>query len=111
MCYNNFIGWCYLMNEDNDTIIYCNRCGAKMKSSSRYCMKCGNLNYDHEANKDLKYMQPKEEQTYQVGSGKMINTSLENGKQNLNIAHNTGNDKSCFFVNFKHQSTLEGKSS
>ena len=71
-------------NKDNDTIIYCSRCGAEMKSSSRYCMKCGNLNYDHEANKDLKHIQPKEEKNiYQIGSGETINDYHNNGKQNL----------------------------
>lgn len=89
------------MDNDNDTIIYCSRCGAEMKSSSRYCMKCGNLNYDHEANKDLKRIQPKEERrVYQVGSGETINVSSDNGGNNLSIAQNTYNDKNCFLVNF-----------
>ena len=42
-------------NENgSEYAIYCSRCGAKMSSNSRYCMKCGNLNYDHEANKSMK---------------------------------------------------------
>ena len=33
--------------NDNSYTIFCSRCGAEMKSSARYCMKCGNLNPDH----------------------------------------------------------------
>ena len=88
------------MNDD-DRIIYCSRCGAEMKSSSRYCMKCGNLNYDHEANKSIRYLQPKEEQkAYQVGSGNSLfqnNTSVSNS---VRVSSNVGNDKICFLVNY-----------
>ena len=38
------------MNDDGYTV-FCARCGAEMNSNSRYCMKCGYLNPDHEANK------------------------------------------------------------
>ena len=44
------------MNDEQGSTIYCSRCGAEMKSTSRYCMKCGNLNYDHEDNKDYVYV-------------------------------------------------------
>lgn len=35
-------------------IIICGRCGAEMKKDSRYCMKCGNLNYEHKENAFMK---------------------------------------------------------
>ena len=48
------------MNENNyssvseDKIIFCSNCGAEMKLSSRYCMKCGTLNYEHPSNESMK---------------------------------------------------------
>ena len=39
------------MNDEE--MIYCSRCGEAMKASSRYCMKCGNLNYDHPENREV----------------------------------------------------------
>ena len=49
------------MNESKDKgyIIYCSRCGAEMNSNSRYCMKCGNLNYNHSANANMKSIKKK----------------------------------------------------
>lgn len=89
------------MNNEEDTIIYCSRCGAEMKSSSRYCMKCGNINYDHEANQSLRHLQPKEEkQVYQIGGGQSLINNEITGVQNFNVVHNTGNAKVCFFVNY-----------
>ena len=38
----------------NNDVIYCNRCGAPMKKNQRYCMKCGNLNYDHPDNRSMR---------------------------------------------------------
>ena len=58
------------MNDDGGFTIYCSRCGAEMSSNSRYCMKCGNLNYDHEANKNMRRYKPKKEKKV---SGKFIN--------------------------------------
>lgn len=89
------------MNNEEDTIIYCSRCGAEMKSSSRYCMKCGNINYDHEANQSLRYLQPKEEkQVYQIGSGQSLINNEITGVQNISVVHNIGNGKVCFLVNY-----------
>lgn len=34
--------------------IICARCGAYMKRDARYCMKCGNLNYNHQDNSLMK---------------------------------------------------------
>ena len=59
------------MNEEKN-IIYCSRCGAEMSDNSRYCMKCGNLNYNHEANKGMRpFIENQADETYQVGSGKL----------------------------------------
>ena len=35
-------------------LITCSRCGSEMKKDSRYCMKCGNLNYAHQDNQFMK---------------------------------------------------------
>lgn len=42
--------------EQNNIADYitCSRCGADMKKDSRYCMKCGNLNYAHQDNQFMK---------------------------------------------------------
>lgn len=82
-------------NEENGYIIYCPRCGAEMNSNSRYCMKCGNLNSDHEANKSMQPYIKDNENSYQVGSGQFISN---NGIQ-TSIGNNTGNRKLCFIVN------------
>lgn len=83
-------------NEDKGYTIYCSRCGAEMNSNSRYCMKCGNLNTDHEANESMKPYIKDNENSYQVGSGSFIN----NNELQTSIGNNTGNKKLCFIVNF-----------
>ena len=84
------------MNDDNGYTIYCSRCGEPMNSNSRYCMKCGNLNYDHPANKNMQKFINKDNNNYQVGEGKIISEkSLE-----VSEATNTGNPTLCFIVNF-----------
>ena len=50
------------MNDDGGYTIYCPKCGAAMSSTARYCMKCGTLNYDHEANKNMLRYLPKKKQ-------------------------------------------------
>lgn len=46
------------MNGVNSTtssnMVSCPRCGEPMKADQRYCMKCGNLNYNHPANQGMK---------------------------------------------------------
>lgn len=39
---------------DDNQKIFCSVCGAEMLISSRYCMKCGALNYDHPSNSSMK---------------------------------------------------------
>ena len=70
--------------DNKDYTIYCSRCGAEMKASSRYCMKCGNLNYDHPDNASMKKIlgkEQKEASSYQVGSGKFILRTIQEVKQ------------------------------
>ncbi len=86
--------------NDNDYTIFCSRCGAEMKSSARYCMKCGNLNPDHPENKSMEKFIPKS-QGYFVGSGKSIVGTLDpNNGLILSVANNTGSSKMCFLLTF-----------
>ena len=86
--------------NDNSYTIFCSRCGAEMKSSARYCMKCGNLNPDHPENKSMEKFMPKS-QGYFVGSGKSIVGALDpNSGLILSVANNTGSSKMCFLLTF-----------
>lgn len=86
--------------NDNDYTIFCSRCGAEMKSSARYCMKCGNLNPDHPENKTMEKFIPKS-QGYFVGSGKSIVGALDpSSGLILSVANNTGSSKLCFLLTF-----------
>ena len=89
--------------SDSLDIIYCSRCGSEMKADSRYCMKCGNLNPDHPANKNmLKYIKNKQD-NYQIGKGKMISEVYEAGNSTdvkTIVGLNTGNFTICFLLNF-----------
>ena len=86
-------------NEENDYTIYCPRCGAEMKSSSRYCMKCGNLNYDHTANENMRpFIKEEKKSTYQVGSGKFLVQNSSNNQLQTGFANNTGNKLLGFMI-------------
>lgn len=90
------------MNQDNMKI-YCPRCGSEMNSNSRYCMKCGYLNANNEANQNMQQYIPKQEvNSYQIGSGQNINQPVvSNNNQIVNsIATDTGNKLICFLVNY-----------
>ncbi len=87
--------------DDNAPVVYCSRCGAEMKSNSRYCMKCGNLNYDHSANQDMrKYIKEENKKSYEVGSGNFIVNDNGSNNVQVSIANNTGNTILCFLVNY-----------
>ena len=91
------------MNEDKGYTIFCSRCGAEMNSNSRYCMKCGNLNYDHKDNEKMKpFLKKQKSTTYQVGAGAFMNNDDQNnnGSLKVGIANNTGSSTLCFFVNY-----------
>ncbi len=86
------------MNDKDELTIYCSRCGAEMKQSARYCMKCGNLNYDHPDNaKFQKYQNKKQEQgTYEVGSKQKI---IKEAHGSVVFGNNMGGKNLCFWVN------------
>lgn len=91
-------------NNDNQQgyVFNCSRCGAEMNSNSRYCMKCGNLNYNHEANQSMRKFMNKEENqfvTYHVGSTEQVN-NFNVEKNAPSFANNTGSALMCFFVNY-----------
>ncbi len=90
--------------DNQDETIFCSRCGAEMKASARYCMKCGNLNYDHPDNVNMKNLLGKEQTTtsYQVGSGKFILGDMPSNGNSVvqSIANNTGNKALCFYLTF-----------
>lgn len=93
------------MNEDNGFTMSCPRCGAEMNSNSRYCMKCGYLNPNNEANKNMQqFIKEEKQETYQIGSGKfVINNTISNNVNSqvrTSIANNTGNKLVCFLLNF-----------
>lgn len=80
------------MKKNKDYTIYCPRCGSEMKSSSRYCMKCGYLSTDHPQNKNmLKYIKDNEEQ-YSVSKIKNNNPNADDLVVNLGF-------KVCFLLN------------
>jgi len=85
------------MNQDYK--IYCPKCGSEMNSNSRYCMKCGFLNANNEANQNMQaYIPTVQNTSYQIGSGQVIN---QNPNQiTTAIASNTGNATLCFIINF-----------
>ena len=86
--------------DNNEYTIYCAKCGAEMSSNSRYCMKCGTLNYEHEANKNMKGFMPKDMKTsYKVGSGKFLLRNNQSNQMRTSLAAHTGNKKTCFLIN------------
>ncbi len=84
------------MNESE--YIYCSRCGAVMKKDARYCMKCGNLNYNHPDNKSMQKYAPLENKTYEIGSGKISANSAFTANTSA-YATNTGNKGAFFALN------------
>lgn len=89
------------MNNSNDNIIFCSRCGAEMRADSRYCMKCGNLNYDHPDNARMqKFLDSNQTTSYEVGSGNFILGNKDSSQVTQSIANNTGNKTLAFQVTF-----------
>lgn len=87
--------------NNNDNIIYCSRCGAEMRADARYCMKCGNLNYDHPDNAKMQKIIGKNKVTsYSVGSGNFILGNRDGSQVTQSIANNTGNKVLAFALPF-----------
>lgn len=87
--------------NNNDNIIYCSRCGAEMRADARYCMKCGNLNYDHPDNVKMQKIIGKNKITsYSVGSGNFILGNKDSSQVTQSIANNTGNKVLAFALPF-----------
>ena len=57
------------MNDNQEYTIICSRCGNEIKNTSRYCMKCGNLNMDHPDNKNMKKFYKDRMETYSISNG------------------------------------------
>lgn len=89
------------MNNNDNNIIYCSRCGAEMRADARYCMKCGNLNYDHPENAKMQKIIGKNKITsYSVGSGNFILGNKDSSQVTQSIANNTGNKVLAFALPF-----------
>ena len=83
--------------EDNSIYtIYCSRCGSEMKSNSRYCMKCGNLNVDHPANKGMVRYVKDNKGDYSYSSGEKF---INNPNGNLKLVSLRKSFKVCFIFN------------
>lgn len=81
-----------------DEIIYCSRCGEEFSVNSRYCMKCGNINYNHPDNKNMKQFENQnQEHIYQVGQGDTIKSKT--AKDMIAVPTHTGNQKKCYMLN------------
>ena len=79
------------MNQDKGVIIYCPRCGAEMYSNSRYCMKCGNLNYEHEENKSMRPYINEESQGFEMSGGKFIGGGMRKKMVGSIVGNRVGN--------------------
>ncbi len=90
-----------------DYTFSCPRCGNEVKSSSRYCMKCGYLNPSHPENKELQsYMNKNGMEGYNVGDGVsapsiQVNVNeVRGGAVNTSFGNHMGNFTICFIINF-----------
>ena len=85
--------------EEHNVNIICPRCGSKMNSNSRCCLKCGYLNPNAPENKGMQqFISTEKDSSYQVGSGEIV--IKNNGQITNSIASKTGNRRVCFFINY-----------
>jgi len=83
----------------SDEILYCSRCGEEISVNSRYCMKCGNINYNHPENQGMKKFEKKNDNhIYEVGQGDTIKTRT--AKDMITIPTHTGNQKKAYLLNY-----------
>lgn len=96
------------MNENgnsNEYTFVCPRCGNDVKSSSRYCMKCGYLNPNHPDNKQMEKFMPTGMQSYSVSEAG-VNTAFQannnevRGSIETAFGSHMGSFTLCFIVNF-----------
>ena len=67
----------------NSNVILCPKCGSEMKKDSRYCMKCGQLNYAHPDNESMK------QYAWQsIKEGNYVSGANMNNKQPLTMGNN-----------------------
>lgn len=91
-------------NGEPEYIIYCSRCGEPMKNTSRYCLKCGNLNPDHPANQNYsKILKKQKKKGFNVTSGLFSVVNNNTGSkvtETIGISSDPGGFNFCFFLNF-----------
>lgn len=77
----------------NPDIIFCAKCGSEMKKNARYCMKCGNLNYDHPDNEHMKKIAMKSFTNGEFISGVSLDGTMKNQSSGISST------KICLIVN------------
>ena len=86
------------MNNDK---IMCPRCREEMHSTSRYCMKCGYLNYNHPDNIKLKPYMGKLQETTNYVNGQVQPRQFLGARKvhEIRFGSKTGSKKLCFGIN------------
>lgn len=83
----------------NPNVIICPKCGSEMKKESRYCMKCGNLNYAHPDNESMKqYAWQNIKQGYFI-SGANVDNKQPLTMGNVDSLSNASPFKACIITN------------
>ena len=85
----------------NSSVILCPKCGSEMKKDSRYCMKCGQLNYAHPDNESMKQYawQSIKEGNYVSGANMSNKQPLSMGSSNSSSVSSTNPFKACLITN------------
>lgn len=95
------------MQDDRIEKIYCSVCGAEMSSTSRCCIKCGALNYEHPANAGMKKYDSSQngngmDKPYIIGNGSFNNSrvvSLDERRAKIVYSEKIGKKRVCELVN------------
>lgn len=85
----------------NPNILICSKCGSEMKKESRYCMKCGNLNYLHPDNESMKqYAWQSIKQGHFISGANLDDKQpLSMTRANSNSVSNVNPFKACIITN------------
>lgn len=85
----------------NPNILICSKCGSEMKKESRYCMKCGNLNYLHPDNESMKqYAWQSIKQGHFISGANLDDKQpLSMTDANANSVSNVNPFKACIITN------------